>query len=78
MVENLKEHEGITCASPKSCFREAKKVGILNDDEVMLALEMIDDRNLASHTYHEEAANKIFSRLQDYTGLMTKILERMK
>ncbi len=73
-----KEHEGIPCASPKACLREAKKVRILNDEEVMLALEMIDDRNLASHTYHEEIANKMFARLKEYAGVMKKILERMK
>lgn len=72
----LKEHEGIACASPKACFREAKKVGILNDEEVMLTLEMIDDRNLASHTYHEDVANRIFGRLQGYAVVMTKILAR--
>jgi len=74
----LKEHEGIPCASPKACLREAKKVKILNEEEVILALEMIDDRNLASHTYHEEVANKIFGRLKEYTGVMKKILEQMK
>jgi nucleotidyltransferase substrate binding protein (TIGR01987 family) len=74
----LKDHEGISCASPKSCLREARRVGLLNDDEAVLAMEMIDDRNLASHTYHEEAANKIFLSLPQYADLMKKILERMK
>jgi len=68
----------MSCASPKACFREAKKVEILTEEEVMAALEMIDDRNLVSHMYHQEVANRIFGRLQEYSKLMAKILEKIK
>jgi nucleotidyltransferase substrate binding protein (TIGR01987 family) len=71
----LKEHEGIVSSSPKSCIREAKRNSLLNDDEAELALEMIDDRNLTSHTYHEEIAIMLFDRLPQYYDLMKKILK---
>lgn len=51
----LRAQEGIECASPKSCFREAFKVGILSEEETVKVLEMTDDRNLSIHTYDEEA-----------------------
>ncbi len=74
----LKESEGIVSASPKSCMREAKKLGILNDTEAECALEMIDARNLTSHTYHKEVADLLFKRLPAFEKLMVKILEEIK
>ena len=74
----LKESEGIISASPKSCMREAKKLGILNDTEAECALEMIDARNLTSHTYHKEVADLLFKRLPVFEKLMVKILEEIK
>jgi len=73
----LKEYEGIISASPKACMREAKKLGILNDEEAKLAIEMIDDRNLTSHTYHEEIAERLFKHLPKYAELMKKILKKI-
>ncbi len=74
----LKEQEGIECYSPKSCMREAKKNGLLEEHEIITALEMIDDRNLTSHTYHEEVADVIYKKLFQYAQLIENILERMK
>ena len=73
----LKEYEGILCASPKACFREAKKVKLLDDDAANLALEMIDDRNLTSHTYHEEVAQMLYKHLPQYALLMKNILSKI-
>ena len=74
----LKESEGIVSASPKSCMREAKRIGLLNDKEAECALEMIDARNLTSHTYHKEVADLLFKQLPMFEELMVKILEKIK
>lgn len=74
----LKEKEGIECYSPKMCMREAKAVGLLTEQETVLSLQMIDDRNMTSHTYHEEVAQKIFARLPEYAMIMEKLLQGMK
>lgn len=74
----LREKEGIDCYSPKSCFREAGSVGLLSAEETVQALEMIDDRNLTSHTYHEEIAEEIYKKLPIYAGIMKKLLDGMK
>jgi len=73
----MKESEGIECYSPKTCLREAKHVGLLNDQQTALALEMIDDSNLTSHTYHEEVAEKIYARLPAYAEVLEALLQRM-
>lgn len=74
----LREREGLECYSPKACFREAGGAGLLNEDETMKALEMIDDRNLTSHTYQEHLADNIFKRLNAHAKIMGKLLEQMK
>jgi nucleotidyltransferase substrate binding protein (TIGR01987 family) len=73
----LRVQEGIECASPKSCFREAFKVGILSEEETVKALEMTDDRNLSTHTYDEEAVEKIYQQVRDYWKLMDEICRRI-
>jgi len=74
----LKERDGIECYSPKMCLREAKNVGLLDEQETVLALEMIDDRNMTSHAYHEEVAEKIYVKLPLYAGVMNKLLDAME
>ena len=74
----LKGTEGIECYSPKSCMREARNVGLLNEKETVVALQMVDDRNATSHTYHEEVADRIYAKLPDYARLMEGLLGGMK
>ncbi|MGB2867552.1 MAG: nucleotidyltransferase substrate binding protein [Bacteroidota bacterium] len=71
----LREEEGIECYSPKARLREAKRVGLLTDEETVRGLEMIDDRNLTSHTYHQEVAEKIYKKLPAFFGLMKSLLK---
>ncbi len=78
LKEFLRSQEGIICNSPKSCFREAFKNGLLDESETILALQMTDDRNQTSHTYHEEIADEIFSRLNQYAALLNKLSIAMK
>jgi nucleotidyltransferase substrate binding protein (TIGR01987 family) len=77
LKEYLKEKEGIICNSPKSCFREAFNVHILDEEETIKALEMTDDRNLTSHAYIEKVAQKIYERLSVYLELNHKIFNQI-
>lgn len=67
-------HHGIDAGSPKACFREAFKVGILTEEQAGLAMMMTDDRNLTSHTYIEAVADLVYSRLSGYANLMSKLV----
>lgn len=70
----LLEFEGIEAQTPKSCIRSAMLAGILDARNTEVALKMIDDRNVTSHTYIEDVANGIYSRIPEYASLMSKVL----
>lgn len=74
----LKEKDGIDCRTPKNCIREFFSAGHLNEEETILLLGMIDDRNLTSHTYREEVAESIFSRLNKYIDALDEIVSYLK
>lgn len=61
MKENLRETHGILCTSPKGCLRAAFAQKLITDDALWLT--MSEMRNLASHTYNEETAQKIYGEL---------------
>ncbi len=52
----LRVVEGSVEASPKSVVRASIASGLLEEGDGRLALVMVDDRNLTSHTYHEDLA----------------------
>lgn len=57
----LKEEKGVTCRSPKDCFREAFRQGLIDYDD--LWIKMTDWRNEAVHTYSEEFADALYRKL---------------
>ena len=69
----LKIREGVVCSSPKACVRELFLNGYVDENDLETLLNMIDDRNLTSHTYNEEVAEKIFQRLGSYVKLLKKL-----
>ena len=68
----LEEEKGITCASPKGCFREAYRQGLLDYDEFWL--ELTDLRNQAVHIYKEERAEEIYQSLPKALAYFEKLL----
>lgn len=76
--EYLRVKEGIISNSPKGCFREIFALGFLTEDETVNCLEMTDRRNETSHTYKEEVAQIIYSKIKEYLGLMMSLLNKFK
>lgn len=74
----LKEREGIICNSPKACFREAFSLKLLTEEETVKFLEMTDDRNMTSHTYHEEISQILYARMLHYCKLIEVLLEKIE
>ena len=73
----LQDVEGISVGSPKGSIRVSRDVGLLTDEQTVIGLEMIDDRNLTVHTYNEAVAEDIYSSLSAYADLFTAWLAAM-
>lgn len=73
---HLEENFGVVVASPKKCFREAFHQGIIDYDEKWL--EFIDIRNEIAHTYNEQQAENLYSRLVESLKYFQKLLEILK
>lgn len=57
----LEEDKGIKCVSPKECFKEAYRQGIIDYSDEWL--KMTDWRNEAVHTYGEKFADGLYKEL---------------
>ena len=68
----LEEREGVRCASPKECFREAYRHGLIEYSDDWL--RFVDMRNETVHTYNQDLAEKIFLALPSVSKRMTDLL----
>jgi len=68
--------KGIECYSPRDCFKTAFQLKLINHNEKWL--EMIEDRNLATHLYKEEYADDLYSRLSDYLKLFQELASQLE
>ncbi len=69
----LIEEKGIQCQGPKDCFRVAYKQGLLDYDDYWL--EMTNMRNLTSHTYKEDLAKEVYSKLPQALAHFEKLMK---
>lgn len=67
----LEQKHNISCVSPKTCFREAHRVGLIEYDVEWLKLA--DYRNYTAHTYREELAERVYQELPAALALFQKL-----
>jgi|SRR3989338_273853 len=72
----LEEQHAISCASPRNCFQEAFRVGIIDYNEGWLGL--ISDRNYTAHMYKETLAEKIYIALPQKLILFQNLEKRLE
>lgn len=72
----LEEEKGVICASPKECFREAYRQGVIDYDEKWI--ELVDMRNETVHTYNEDTAERIYGELPSALEHFEELLEKVK
>lgn len=62
VLKRLLEAEGIQAATPREALRRAFQAGWINDEEAWL--EMLQNRNLTSHTYNEALAGQVYDAIR--------------
>ncbi len=75
----LSKHFGTDIYSPKECFRELRKNGLVSDEETELLLIMTDDRNEIIHTYNEQLSAELYETIKEkYFILLARIFKALK
>lgn len=72
----LEEKKGITCDSPKDCFREAYRQRLIEYDDAWI--KYVDMRNETVHTYKEEVAERIYSELPNVLKHLEGLFRSLK
>jgi len=71
----LEDIHGIRAVSPRLVFKEAYALSIIEQEDIFL--EMIQSRNLLSHTYNEEQAEKIYKKSPLYLSAIKELYQRI-
>ncbi len=75
-VQELLKREGYeVCKSPRRCFKEAFQQGWIDDEEGFA--DMVENRNLTTHTYDKELADAVYQKINGYLALFESLLEKM-
>ncbi len=76
-IQEALKNEGLEiCKSPKSCFKQAFKQGWIEEEEVYA--DMVQNRNLTTHTYNESLAEEIYNNLGRYLPLFEALLVKLE
>jgi nucleotidyltransferase substrate binding protein (TIGR01987 family) len=74
------ERQGHECGGPRSTLKKAFTEGLIStpeDGDVWL--QMLEDRNLTTHTYEEELAIRIYQHIAaSYAELLGKMADRIE
>ena len=74
LMKAILEYEGIEANSPRSSIREGWKQGLISDAEEWL--DMMEKRNLSSHTYDENVARDIYHEVRERYADLLEVLDR--
>ena len=67
---------GYDCKSPKGCLKLAYKMGWIKDEESWL--ELLEARNLTSHTYDQEIAMDIYETVKANFQVFGSLLRELR
>ena len=75
-VQEALKNEGLeVCKSPKSCFKEAFKQGWIVDEKGFS--DMLEGRNMTTHTYDETLADAVYNHLATYLSLLDNLFVKL-
>lgn len=65
-IQKMVVEHSKTVGSPKQAFQAAFDLGWILEADQSKWIEMVDDRNMTSHTYKESLADEIVRRIQSH------------
>lgn len=77
LLKSYLQLQGILANTPKESFKEAFRIGILEDQDA--ALKLLDDRNLTVHIYDRKTSREVFDRIRSsHLLVFQRAVERMQ
>ena len=74
LIKLLLEYKGVEARSPRDCFKEAFAIGLIKNGSSWI--DMLNDRNLTTHTYKEADAREICKRVENiYYVLLYSLID---
>ena len=73
----LQTEHNLSANSPREVIRTGLSAKLYIEEMSQKLLQMLDDRNLTSHTYVEELAESIAHRIPDYSKNMSEVMTRL-
>jgi nucleotidyltransferase substrate binding protein (TIGR01987 family) len=73
----LSTEHNLSANSPREVIRTGLKAKLFSEEISKELLQMLDDRNLTSHTYVEELAESIARRIPDYSKNMKEVMTQL-
>ena len=67
---------GYDCKSPKGCLKLAYRMGWIGDEERWL--ELLESRNLTSHTYDQEIAMDVYDVVKENFQVFGSLLRELR
>lgn len=74
LVTILREN-GMTFTGVKTVFRDAARMGLLDDPEVWFSY--LEARNLTTHTYDLEVAEKVYEKAKEFSAALQPLLSKL-
>ena len=75
LIKRRLKLDGIEANSPRQAIRYAFETGYIED--VDFWFELLEDRNLTTHTYNAEIADKVFESAKRLPAASRALLQRM-
>jgi nucleotidyltransferase substrate binding protein (TIGR01987 family) len=73
----LQSEHNLSANSPREVIRTGLTAKLYSEETSQELLQMLDDRNLTSHTYVEELAESIADRIPDYSKNMSEVMTKL-
>ena len=75
-IKQLLKFKGDECLSPRDCIKKAYKYGWITEED--LFLELLDCRNLTTHTYNLNIAMKVYQIIKKNHYLFQKLHDKLE
>ncbi|MEX1058017.1 MAG: nucleotidyltransferase substrate binding protein [Natronospirillum sp.] len=77
LLKDYQQAEGYTTHSPREAIKQAFQAELINDGH--LWIQALEDRNLTTHTYNEETAQKVEQKIRhEYYPLLVSLQQNFE